>query len=485
MTGPSTRDSRASRANRSLRAAHSTLVAAATPRRRSLRAGPLAIFLVMVVAAACGKKGPPLAPFQRVPAAVTAVTALRMGDDVYLSFTVPATNVDGQKPSDIEKLEVYAVTATHPPETEEQRDKAELIATVPVRPILPEQPTAPDGTPLPLPPGVERGAVAVVKDTLTPEARIAVELPPKKEALVIAPAADSEPPVLALVAPAPTELPRRYYFVAGISPRGRTAVPSTPVSIPLEPGSSAPGTPQVTYTESEMTITWPPSPDARTATTEVAPPPSVPATPGATASLAGTATPAVPPPPLLLVAKSLGFNSTATTYHVFEVPIAPPSNASPALTVPAGLTPQPLAVTTLKVKGVGFGAERCFFVRPVDTVFGAVVQGPASPIGCVTPRDNFPPAAPKQLAAIASAGVINLIWEPNSEPALAGYIVLRGEAPGDKLQALTPAPIVSTSYRDSDVKPGVRYVYAVVAVDKADPPNLSEQSNRAEETARQ
>ena len=59
----------------------------------------------------CGKKGPPLAPFVRVPAAVTAVTPQRVGDDVYLSFTVPATNVDGQKPADIGAVEVYAVTS--------------------------------------------------------------------------------------------------------------------------------------------------------------------------------------------------------------------------------------------------------------------------------------------------------------------------------------------------------------------------------------
>jgi len=34
------------------------------------------------------------------------------------------------------------------------------------------------------------------------------------------------------------------------------------------------------------------------------------------------------------------------------------------------------------------------------------------------------------------------------------------------------------------VAPGVRYVYAVVAVDKASPPNRSAQSPRVEETAR-
>ena len=446
-----------------------------------------AVCLLIGTVVACGKKGPPLAPFQRVPAQVGAVTALRMGDDVYVSFTVPTTNVDGQQPADIEAVEVYGVTATHPPETDDQRKMATLVATVPVRPSFAEPPVAPDGTPLPLPPGVERGAVAVVRETLTPAARIPVELPPKKGAIVVAPPTDTEPPVLALVAPAPTELPRRYYFVVGVSPRGRLAVPSNPISIPLEAGSSAPGAPQVTYTESEMTITFPPSPDARTATT-VPPPPVVVMPPGtaqAGNASPGNVTPAVPPAPVLLVAKSLGFNSTATTYVVYEVPAATPANESPALTVPAALTPQPLAVTTLAIKGVAFGTERCFFVRPVDTVFGTVVQGPASPITCVTPRDTFPPAAPKQLAAIGSTGVINLIWEPNIERDVAGYIVLRGEAPGDTLQALMTAPITATNYRDSDVKPGVRYVYAVVAVDKAEPPNLSAQSNRAEETARQ
>ncbi len=444
----------------------------------------------MCVSAACGQKGPPLAPFPRVPAQVGDLAALRMGDDVvYLSFTVPVANVDGRQPADIKAIEVYAVTATRPPETEAQRKVATLIATLPVRPVVPELPAAKDGTPwpaLPVAPGVDRGAIAVVKETLTPATRIPVELPLKEGAVVMAPATDTKPAARPLVAPAPIELPRRHYFVVGVSPRGRTAVPSTPVPIPLDPASSAPGTPEVTYTESEMTITWTPSPDARTATFVPLSPvvPTAPATPPADA-LPGSVTPAAPPALAPLTAKSLGFNSEATTYRVYDVPAAPPADDPGALTLPVSLTPQPLAVTALAIKGVGFGTERCFFVRPVDSVFGVVVQGPASPVKCVTPRDTFPPAAPKSLAAIGSAGVINLIWEPNSEPDLAGYLVLRGEAPGDKLQALTLLPITATNYRDTDVRPGVRYVYAVVAVDKTAPQNVSAQSNRAEETARQ
>ena len=81
--------------------------------------------------------------------------------------------------------------------------------------------------------------------------------------------------------------------------------------------------------------------------------------------------------------------------------------------------------------------------------------------------------------------MINLIWDANSESDLAGYIVLRGEAPGDTLQPITKEPVTAPSYRDESVRPGTRYVYAVVAVDRATPPNTSPQSNRAEETARQ
>ena len=69
---------------------------------------------------------------------------------------------------------------------------------------------------------------------------------------------------------------------------------------------------------------------------------------------------------------------------------------------------------------------------------------------------------------------MNLIWDANTESDLGGYLILRGEAPGDTLQPLTPQPIHDTSFRDTTVRPGVRYVYAIVAVDRATPPNRSQ-----------
>jgi len=83
---------------------------------------------------------------------------------------------------------------------------------------------------------------------------------------------------------------------------------------------------------------------------------------------------------------------------------------------------------------------------------------------------------------VSSAGVVNLIWDANTEPDLAGYVVLRGDAPGDTLQPLTREPIKETRYSDRTAKPGVRYTYAVVAVDTAG--NRSTVSNKVEEAAR-
>ena len=455
----------------------------------------MAIAAVVIVAAGCGKKGPPLAPFVRVPAVVANVTAQRIGDDVFVSFPVPTTNVDGQQPADIGSLEVYAITATKPPETDEHRKLATLVATLPVRPLLPagvvpEGPSVDaDGKPraanvpaIPAPPGIDRAVPAVVRESLTPDMRVPVALPVKTET----PSAAVVDEVIAgpLIAPAATDLPRRYYFVIGVSPSGRKSPASPPVAVPLDAASSAPAAPQVTFTETAMTITWAPSADARVAAF-AAPPAPVPPPPAGNASPANV-TPPVPVAPLLppLPAKSLGFQSEATTYHLFEVPTAAAPENPFALAMPAPLTPQPTAVTQHVIKGVTFGAERCFVVRPVEQIAGAVVMGPASPRTCVTPVDTFPPAAPRSLAAIAGEGVVSLVWEPNTESDLAGYLVLRGDAPGDTLRAITPEPVLATTYRDSTARAGTRYVYVVVAVDRATPQNVSAQSNRVEETAR-
>jgi fibronectin type 3 domain-containing protein len=179
------------------------------------------------------------------------------------------------------------------------------------------------------------------------------------------------------------------------------------------------------------------------------------------------------PPP------SLSDEAPGVLYNVYAVPAAGTGATGVA---PTPLNEKPLEITTFSHPGAEAGKEQCFVVRSVAAVGTATIEGdPSDPI-CVTPKDTFPPAAPKGLAAVSGSGVVNLIWDPNTEGDLAGYVILRGEAPGDTLQPLTPQPIRETRYNDRTVKPGVAYIYAIVAVDRAG--NRSALSTKVQETAR-
>ncbi len=194
--------------------------------------------------------------------------------------------------------------------------------------------------------------------------------------------------------------------------------------------------------------------------------------------------------PKTLPARTLSpYPTTVYAYAVYEM--APSGFTPPVLqpgfvpSYPVQLTTPP--VTTLKWSDARFevGVERCYALRTVATTGTLIVESALSPSACVKTQDVFAPAAPKNLAAVASEGAINLIWEANTEGDLAGYIVLRGPAvEGGKLVPITPAPIKETTFRDMKVRAGVRYAYVVVAVDTATPQNVSAQSNRVEETAR-
>jgi fibronectin type 3 domain-containing protein len=78
---------------------------------------------------------------------------------------------------------------------------------------------------------------------------------------------------------------------------------------------------------------------------------------------------------------------------------------------------------------------------------------------------------------------VSLIWEPNAELDLGGYLVMRG-LPGEALKPIVETPVLETTFRDTTAEAGVLYEYSVVAVDRASPPNVSPESNRVRESAR-
>ena len=426
----------------------------------------------------CGKKGPPLAPLARVPARIESLVARRLGPLVYLEIRIPDGNQDGSVPADLARLEVYGYTGD-PGSAANFMKYGTLVATLPVRrPPEPEkQPAAAAGSPAtsaaaavkPPPqaapePGFDQGSTVIVTEAVTSKTMTRVVVGgPKRPQAAPAPLPVAPP----LLGPAVDEAPGRVYIVVGVNRKGQRGAPSNRASVPLHAAPQPPPAPELLYAEDRLLLSWTAPPTARKML-------QAPAAPGLLAS-----TPRVEVLP-------------ASTYNVYEIdPAAKDGSGAGGSTqpvssrLPVPLNEKPLDVLSFEDMRLTFGVERCYAVRTVDTFsFGQTVESAPSAVACATPRDMFPPRAPASLDAIASEGAISLIWDANTESDLAGYLVLRGVAPGTTLERLTPAPIRETTYRDATAKSGVRYVYAVVAVDNATPPNISPLSNKVEEIAR-
>ncbi len=454
----------------------------------------------------CGKKGPPLAPLNLVPEPAGNVTARRLGATVYLQMSVPLKNANGRGPVAVDHLEIYAVTAApgamlpnnrdlltperiigripvKPPVTEDEATPAEdapkdtrpgpgetvtfleTLTEVQLKPqIFPSPKSAADqkagASELPSPPvGEAPSATSPARPTsdetdeetpaepppATPVPAAgtasmggATSEPPGQPAASAPAATPGAPQPAAARGPAPPiTVPTRIYVVRGITKRGRPGAPSGRLAVPLVPAPPVARGLATTFSEKAVTVTW--------------------------------------LPPLL---ESGSTTDRKMAYNVYAVPKAEASLED----LPRPLNDKPLEVASFAHPNAQPGAEQCFVVRTVEIVAGATLESEPSARACITPRDIFPPATPKALSAVAGPGAINLIWDANSEADVAGYVILRAPAPGDTLQPLNSEPTRETRYRDATVKPGVRYVYAIVAVDRAG--NRSAPSPRIEETAR-
>jgi hypothetical protein len=98
----------------------------------------------------------------------------------------------------------------------------------------------------------------------------------------------------------------------------------------------------------------------------------------------------------------------------------------------------------------------------------------------LTTVDSFPPAVPTGLRADAAPASIELVWDRNTEPDLAGYRIYRstGDGPFEKLAESNEIP----SYSDRALEHGKTYRYAITSFDRSTPPNESGRSAAVEAT---
>jgi hypothetical protein len=116
--------------------------------------------------------------------------------------------------------------------------------------------------------------------------------------------------------------------------------------------------------------------------------------------------------------------------------------------------------------GAEFGKHYIYQVRTmVKLPNNTEAESDPSEEVAITPVDTFPPAVPAGLTAAAAPNSIELSWEGDTEPDLAGYFVYRstGAGPFEKIGGLAQIP----SYSDRTVEHGKTYRYAVSAIDKS------------------
>jgi hypothetical protein len=399
---------------------------------------PLSLLLLgalVVVAPACGKRGPPLPPLHPAPDRPTDVSVVRRGDDVTIRFTPPTHNADRSEPVVFDRIEIYAMTVEAGALTPTLKQLLVPANRVGVagRRVPPAKGTAlPADAPASAAPVVapltfsEKVAAAPPSKWIPPAAVLMENVAPIGTMPILGAPAATAPAAGAPAAPARLQITTRFYMLVPYANGSRMGIVSDWLIVPLGPLPPAPHDAAVTLDEQTLTLKWVPGADGQ-------------------------------------------------SFHVYDT--------SPSASLATPITPTALTVAEFK-RPVVFGAPVCLAVRSVRAAGPVQFESPLSNTVCVTPKDTFPPPAPTALTAFAAAGAITLTWDAVTAGDLAGYIVLRGEGTGDRLQPLTPAAVTGTSFVDSTTRPGVRYVYAVVAVDNATPANRSKESNRVEETGR-
>ena len=168
-----------------------------------------------------------------------------------------------------------------------------------------------------------------------------------------------------------------------------------------------------------------------------------------------------------------------TEYRVYRGELDPTSQADAEKDMHAAVWKLPLlqidAVREPEYqdKGFDYGKTYVYVVRSVVNEEGVTRESADSAPAIVTPKDIFPPEAPRDVAAAVLPGgagggsVVDLSWSLNVETDLAGYRIYRSESEGTRGQPLAAGLLPTPAYRDGTVQSGRKYWYTVTAVDRA------------------
>ena len=357
-------------------------------------------------ATGCAAPGPPSPPRTGIPRAITDLTAQQEGAAVVLNFTLPTKSVTGDTLDVPPDVDVYRATAAPPA----GKPQFQLVVTVPGA-------------------AVENYVIAgkvQISDTLDSATL--------------------------------SRGPNLVYSVRTRTSKKRASTDSNLAPVQLLVAPQAPADLRGQVTEPAIALTW-----------------TAPITDLSGAPLSGEST---------------------LTYHVYRGELALAS-ASAATEPNSPQPPRDLSRVKFKVSPTLIGSPTAPEFRDEHFTFGAsyvysvravlsrqreqgaqspqtksVESADSSPL-FLTPKDIFPPAAPTGLVGAITQETnqqppyVELSWEANSEPDLAGYWLYRSEDSGTQGKRINSELLLSPVFRDTTVAAGKRYFYRVTAVDQA------------------
>jgi hypothetical protein len=389
----------------------------------------IAALSVMMVG--CGKKGPPQAPIRILPSPPGPLSVRQIGPDIVVATTLPGTRTDGTRleaGAEVRVLRMAATESLRPGAVSERY----LVQQF-------ERQARPVGAFS----GADLDALVLAGRFLFVDRGAGV---PAAAAPAAGPAPETH-----RSSSTPRARPVGYlYGIQVVEHAGKKSALRPPLLIESCDPPPVPGEGQVDLGEGEVRLRW-------SAGESRASPPSGPAPPVAKSTSPAAESQAAP-----------GFN----VYR--RQPGAPRDPETP-------LNPETLDGTSYIDRTFQYDIGYEYFVRSVVPGRTPACESPDGAIVAVKPHDRFPPAAPTGLAVAAEGGTIRVYWFPNDEPDLAGYRIYRSEEGKPEMGLIAEVPATETSFVDSGAQPGVRYHYAVTAVDGASPPNESARSEERSE----
>jgi len=148
------------------------------------------------------------------------------------------------------------------------------------------------------------------------------------------------------------------------------------------------------------------------------------------------------------------------------------------------LNPEPVLQSPYRDSGLENGKRYEYVIRAVRNFKGTPIEGPGSPVATGVPEKTNPPSDPTGLIGVIRRDPdkkgVELRWNRNPEPDVAGYDLYRREKETDAPLKVNSQIITEPYFFDAAADPQKTYFYRLKAIDNSPRRNQSEFSQEAE-----